>query len=125
MTARKAAKKKATRPGFRYGLPAERADIMDKIYDGALAIIRKHGGASAEMPDDVVRVRGKSPARTAAAVSGPLADAAKKLAGKGKCEAIRSLALGFPDATVAQIRAAFPDINPSTVAIQVRKARAA
>jgi len=113
---RKGAIKKQKRSGkLRYGVPEEMAAKMDAAYLGALDVIKRAG---------VVKVIDEVKVAPAVA-SGPLAAKAKQLEGKGKCEVIRTLALAFPDASVAQIRAALPGVNPSTVAIQVRKARVA
>ena len=121
MSKRTAFKKKAKRSTLRNGAMAEMFAEMDRVYEGALEVIRRHPVAGVK-DDAQPRAAYKKAPRLAAAPS-PEIVAYAKGSPLGKTGLIRAVALAFPQATVAEIRASLPDLNPSTVGIQVGKAR--
>lgn len=113
----------------------------DLIYNGALEVARRHGGppVGAGVDEEITSsgpatIKVKAGKTKAARTGAPAkvvevspemkAFVAKTLTQKlGSCQTIRNVATQFMDASVAEIRSALPDLNPSTVSIQVKKAR--
>lgn len=111
-------------------IPKAQRDYMDFVYEGALAVVKKHG-IKPQSDEQRPAIR-KS--KTAGKVAGPRVAAApdpaiiewvKKNGAKYPLTThlVRAIAVEFRDAHVNVIRACLPDLNPSTVGIQVGKAR--
>lgn len=121
----KRTKKRRGKPLLREGPMAELYREMDRVYNGALEVIARHpvvGVGVSDDPDPPRAAYKKAPRLTSAALPEIAAYARThhdlKLTGL-----IRAVATEFPKATVGEIRASLPDLNPSTVSIQVGKAR--
>lgn len=122
--------KKPKSKGKRTSLPgvAEMLKRADLVFQGALAVIKKNGIVRAReepLGGDLVPTYKKGTGKTRIAPPVPEIVAYAKGEGKGlkKTHLIRAVALAFPTASVAEIRASLPDQNPATVGIQTRWAR--
>ena len=110
------------------GISPEFRAAMDRAGEGALEVIRRHGAVrSREEPPKFVPAYKKGAGRAKLAPVNP--EIVAYAQGEGSTlkttALIRAVASTFPAASVAEIRASLPDLNPSTVGIQVGKARRA
>lgn len=117
-------------------IPTEQRAYMEYVYQGAAAICKKHGIVG---PRDLTHPNEtEAPAKLTRAGKVKIAGPPKVVAASGdlvewvernrseyaKVTAlIRAIALAYPDCSIREIRAALPDLNPSTVGIQVGRAR--
>lgn len=116
---------------------------MNVVYEAAQGVISKQKSEGrfydpealentrADVNGKVIKKRGKSngpgrPKMNATPDKEIVAYVAKLDKGKlGACGVIRDVAKHFPEASIATLRACLPEMNPSTVQIQAKKARAA
>ena len=116
---------------------------MNKVYDAAQGVIAKQKAEGrfydpeapqntrADVNGKVIKKRGKKdgpgrPKLNVAPDEKIVAYVAKlDKNALGACGVIRDVAKKFPDASIGVLRACLPDLNPSTVQIQAKKARSA
>ena len=96
----------------------------DMVYQGALAVIRKNGIVRAKTEVAAVDLPAyKKASRKVGIANQEIIAYAKAHATLKKTHLIRAVALEFPTASVAEIRASLPGQKPATVGIQTRWAR--
>lgn len=111
---------------LRDGPMAQMYAEMDRVYNGALEVIKRHpvtAIADTGVVSSTPYRKAKSP-RLAVEANPEIVEYAQKHRSTMKTTAlIRAVAASFPATSVAEIRASLPELNPSTVGIQVGKAR--
>lgn len=118
-------------------IPQEMWDHMTYVYNGAVDVARRAGifdRMRAEAKGETTKGRKAAPITTeprrARINATPPAEVVEWVLGNQvkfdmPTHLIRAVAVQFPNASVAEIRAALPNLNPSTVGIQVGRARRA